>query len=313
MSIKNRNFGFLRDFLTFSYFSKKLEERAKEAHEFYKSEEPSSGKSKVEETKETDSPKEADSPKNGEQSQLIETLEEPPKILETEIQPIEPMDTNPCDTLLVTESDADIPVPSVNPTDSDLCEPLKVTDSDMADTEGQSESIKEMEPVNPIDSDFSEPLKMADSGLNESIKDQEMEAVINKSYHADEIIEQIEMDSEPSTSAKHTEIDYDFEDEKEKRKAEILAQAKVDRPCLRGGPDVFIDLDTGDFVSKNKTGAEILLQRFNRCTTKKHQSKADLAILSVDHGVAHVDHYMVKVDNDEEAKTKNPIPGNEKK
>ncbi|XP_062535830.1 claspin [Armigeres subalbatus] len=179
----------------------------------------------------------------------------------------------------------------------------------------------------PIDTELGESLRVTDTeedALQTSINEtnQNVETALasqTETVNAITPIETIpvEMDSVSESTKTAPEIDYDpFSSEPTpsklaQKKAELLMGGTFKTfPILKGDADMVIDLNSGDIGPKTPSGPELLLQRFSKCSGKKAQKAASLNILSTDKGVVELSTIKLGLEQeDRDPNGKEPIPG----
>lgn len=92
------------------------------------------------------------------------------------------------------------------------------------------------------------------------------------------------------------------------KKAELLSSGSITPfPSLRGNPDMMIDLDSDN---QTPSGPDILFQRFAKCSGKKAKKATNLNILSTDKGVVEMSTVSLGLEQDvRDPNGKEPIPG----
>ncbi|XP_058812683.1 claspin-like [Topomyia yanbarensis] len=120
---------------------------------------------------------------------------------------------------------------------------------------------------------------------------------------------------EPTSKQTHP-IDYDLFSQSTssklaQQKVDLLADAAIPLfPTLHGSPNTVIDLDSGDVMPQAPTGASILLERFAKCSGKKTKKGTNFSILSTDKGAVEMDTIVLPLTPDErDPNGKEPIPG----
>ncbi|XP_055612911.1 claspin-like, partial [Uranotaenia lowii] len=147
-----------------------------------------------------------------------------------------------------------------------------------------------------------------------------LDALVNKTHeNVEQLLSQQQMEPIAGTSRESQRIDYDLfpsesnSNNRVQRAAElVLTDNSIPTfPTLKGGPDMVIDLDSGDVKPKTPSGADILFQRFAKCSGKKSKKTHQLSILNADNGIIALDtvHLVPLEKDDRDPNGKEPIPG----
>lgn len=148
------------------------------------------------------------------------------------------------------------------------------------------------------------------------------EALVNKTCeNAERLLASQATESSPKPSTSYV-IDYDLFSEPTPPPSSKLAQKKAELlssnasipafPTLKGGPDMEIDLDSGELKPRTPSGPDVLFQRFAKCSGKKAQptNSPSLSILSTDKGVIELDTIALASEQvTRDPNGKDPIPG----
>ncbi|XP_065091080.1 claspin [Ochlerotatus camptorhynchus] len=262
-------------------YAKQLEEREKEAMEFFKSEsdeDPTEPASVVETEEKTD----------------------------VEVTPAENQISN--EIISYEESKAD-----------DQNDPQAHEGHPVIDTSSNEVENEAVERSAPMDTELGESLRVSDTeedALDALVnKTNENVELLLASQAEPEPASIIETEPEPiaGPSKETPRIDYDIFSEPTpsklaQKKAELLSNGSITAfPSLRGNPNMIIDLDSDD---QAPSGPDILFQRFAKCSGKKAKRAANLNILSTDKGVVEMSTVSLGLEQEERNPNgKEPIPG----
>ncbi|KAL9693353.1 hypothetical protein quinque_012638 [Culex quinquefasciatus] len=169
-----------------------------------------------------------------------------------------------------------------------------------------------------VDTEPIESLRVTDT------EPDELDALVNKTCENAEALLAASQPSDEPTSPKPSTsgvaIDYDLftrttpTSKLSQKKAELLANASIPAfPTLKGGPDMLIDLDSGELKPKTPSGPDALFARFAKCSGKKAQSarhSPSVSILSTENGAIELDTIaLVREQESRDPNGKDPIPG----
>lgn len=264
-------------------YAKQLEEREKEALEFFKSESD-------EDTNEQEKPEKGEQPdvemKPAEEGTPIDKAMVPASSEGNKHDTNDPVSTE--GDVIVNASNGDEPASvAIAPMDTELVESLRVSDTE----------------DDALDALVNKTSENVESLLASQVEPENIQAPA---------------DNEPVAGPSNQKpvIDYDpFPEPTPSKLAQIKAELLMEGsfkacPALTGDPDMMIDLDTGDVLPKTPSGPELLLQRFVKCSGKKAHKATSVDILSTDKGVVEMN--TVKLDLEQEERDPNgkePVPG----
>uniref|UniRef100_A0A8D8HVP7 Claspin n=1 Tax=Culex pipiens TaxID=7175 RepID=A0A8D8HVP7_CULPI len=169
-----------------------------------------------------------------------------------------------------------------------------------------------------VDTEPIESLRVTDT------EPDELDALVNKTCeNAEALLAASQPTDEPTSPKPSTSgvaIDYDLftrttpTSKLSQKKAELLADASIPAfPTLKGGPDMLIDLDSGELKPKTPSGPDALFARFAKCSGKKGQSARNspsVSILSTENGAIELDTIaLVREQESRDPNGKDPIPG----
>uniref|UniRef100_A0A1Q3EWW2 Putative claspin protein n=1 Tax=Culex tarsalis TaxID=7177 RepID=A0A1Q3EWW2_CULTA len=201
-------------------------------------------------------------------------------------------------------------------------EPVKEAEEEVTKEAPQEEPISVAVEPPAVDTEPIESLRVTDT------EPDELDALVNKTCEnaeallaASQAIDETTTSPKPSTSS--VPIDYDLFSRETppssslaQKKAELLANATIPAfPTLRGGPDMLIDLDSGELKPKTPSGPDALFQRFAKCSGKKaaaaKNSRSSVSILSTENGAVELDTVALVLREQEsrDPNGKDPIPG----
>ncbi|KXJ68273.1 hypothetical protein RP20_CCG004620 [Aedes albopictus] len=266
-------------------YAKQLEEREKEAMEFFKSESD-------------------ESEKEGEEAKQCD------QAADVEMKPAE--EQSPNDTAKVPASSEETNLEEQNdpkPTADDVAE-------NVSNGKGPTDNI-----VAPMDTELGESLRVSDTeddALDALVNktSENVDALLASQSEHEKLPTQAEPEPVAGPSNPHPVIDYDPFPEPAtsilaQKKAELLKDNSIKVfPTLKGDPNMVIDFDSGDVLPKTPSGPDLLLERFVKCSGKKAHKASSLDILSTDKGTVEISTVKLGLEQEErDPNGKEPVPG----
>lgn len=211
--------------------------------------------------------------------------------------------------------------PQAESVDKLQAEPVDKLQAEPVD-KSQAEPVDKLQ-AEPVPSEPAMETEPIESLLVTDTEPDELDVMVNKTCENAEALlvasQAVEETTSPKPSTSVT-IDYDIftrgmpPSKLAQKKAELIANASIPAfPKLKGGPDMLIDLDSGEMKHKTPSGPEVLFQRFAKCSGKKASTKnsPSVSILSTtENGSIELD--TVSLAREQESRDpngKDPIPG----